>query len=117
MEKARMFVGRLNEDPSSIESYQLLVDCECTSYYFDPEDFYGRDLFYDEICGIFVKRMSLTREILEVSTFNGVRINPDTQELEGILRLEDELITQLAGSLRNQFAMQEEMFLEPGVVN
>lgn len=98
MDRAMIFVGR----EGRIENYQLLIDYNCASAYYDGSC--ARELFYEGLSAKFVKRLLKENRVLEVAIFNGLRINTGTGGPERVSKLEDDFVAQLGEKIRIKYA-------------
>jgi hypothetical protein len=95
--KAFIFVGKHEIAHRTIESYQLLIGSKCTpkSYNYSK----SRTTFVNETTAHFAHKMLQERPPLELSVYNGERLNVHTRLPENIQRLEDEYLKQFRESL------------------
>lgn len=104
-----IFVGR----EGRTESYQLLIDCSYipVSYEGSPE----REIFFESLSKIFVRRLLEENKNLEIRTFNGLRINPETGEYERILKLDEMFVNQLGYKIINRYARVRQIIPAPSL--
>jgi hypothetical protein len=72
MERAILLLGQESVDNRVVESYQLLIGCNYLSRTYDGSE--DRYLFLDEASDAFARRILDEGTFLEVSVFNGLRI-------------------------------------------
>jgi len=92
LNKAILFTGKIEIDKESQEIYQLLVNCNYTTYFYNP--LIERNLFYEEANTKFVEGILKETNFLEIGNFNGAMINPETKAFKKIQKLEEQLVNQ-----------------------
>ena len=97
MDRAIIFVGR----EGRTEHYQLLIDCDYLSSSYNGSS--ERELFFEDLSDNFVRRLLEENKMLEIGTFNGHRINPETGEHETVSKLEEGIIAQLGEKIKLKY--------------
>lgn len=93
MDRVILLTGKVETTRGMMESYQLVIGGD---YIFATYGgFERREQFYDETSRRFARRILEESQSLEVGVSNGLRINPQTGNIENLSKLEEGSVKQL----------------------
>ena len=101
MDKTRILVGRKENK----EIYQLLTGLDYISVVYDGVR--DRELFFDDLSNGLVDKLLQQKGSYELSTFNGLVINPDTGRYEKTLKLDDNILAILRQQVFDKFTRSQ----------
>ncbi|GEM_PF-6420029 len=95
MDKAIILTGKEETEERRLESYQLLIGCNYLFAIYDPS-LQKRFPFYEELSEVFAAKILEERKALQVGTFNGSKIDPESGNSKKIPKLEDLFVNQFS---------------------